>query len=50
MAEIRIDLELRLSIPDKELNVNSLVFALKKNMAHIFFNILEALLHGIEPF
>jgi hypothetical protein len=48
MAEIRIDLELRLSIPDKELNVNSLVFVLKENMAHIVFKILEALLHGIE--
>lgn len=48
MPEIRIDLELRLSIPDKELNVNSLVFVLKENMANIAFKILEALLHGIE--
>jgi len=48
MAEVRIDLELRLSVPNKELNVNSLVFFLKENMAHIAFEILGALLHGVE--
>lgn len=48
MSEIRIDLELKLSIPDKELNVNSIVFLLKKSMGHIAFKILDALLYGIE--
>jgi len=40
MAEIRAGLEPRLSIPRKELNVNSLVFVLKENMADIAFKVL----------
>jgi hypothetical protein len=40
MAEIRVGLKPRLSIPNKELNVNSLLFCLlRENMADITFRI-----------
>ena len=48
MAEIVIDLQLKVKIPEKGLNINNLLYQLKKFMAQLFFEILRAIFSAVE--
>ncbi len=48
MNKIKIKLTLEINIPKNSLNLNSLLYAVSKNMSKLFFAILKAIFNAIE--
>ncbi|MFQ6003805.1 MAG: UPF0236 family transposase-like protein [Candidatus Zixiibacteriota bacterium] len=48
MAEIVIDLQLKVKIAEKGLNINNLLYQMKKFMPQLFFAILKAIFSAVE--
>jgi len=48
MAEINIDLNLNIKIPDTGIKINNLLYQLKKFMVRIYFAMLKAIFSAVE--
>ena len=48
MAEIVIDLKLKLNIPEDGVKVNNLLYQLRKFMTELYFGILRAIFSALE--
>jgi len=48
MAEIHIDLKLKVKIPEKGIKINNLLYQLRKFMAQLYFGILRAIFSAME--
>jgi len=48
MAELQIELKLKVQIPENGLKINNLLYQLRKFMAQLFFTILGAIFSAME--
>lgn len=48
MAEIHIDLKLKIKIPEEGVKINNLLYQLRKFMAQLYFGILKAIFSAME--